>query len=249
MAIFPTSRGRIDHFSNPSVRYKNRPTGIANDRDNALKINLTGNTVADFRPAPDPIPVPVTPFQVSVTTPLTYPACSRGASAVVSITCGVAPFQIRWQNSSDGITWTPAPAITNNNTGYAIVTPCGEGNFWVKAIVTDAQNQVRTGGSVIELIPQGPRRSTEIPPIIQNIYPNPLQESTQIQLSLNEPEQIFIEISNLYGTVHRELPSQSLPAGTHTLTFARDNLPQGLYYLKLRTASGYIETKSLVINP
>jgi hypothetical protein len=242
-------RGRIDHFSNPNVRYKNKATGTS-DRNNARRLNETGNTIAAFRP-PITVITPSIPFSVTVSAPATYPACSRGGCVTATITCGIAPFTIRWENSSDGITWRPT---TTTTTGYCFVTPCSPGGqFWVRITVTDSQGNIRQAGSIIELIDSnsgssGLMRVNESN-IITNIYPNPFVESTQITLNLPETETIAIEISNMYGTLRKSLPTQVLSAGQHIISIPRNNLPQGLYFIKLSTNSGYTEIKNVVINP
>jgi hypothetical protein len=249
MAILPPAdRGRIDYFSNPNVRYKSVRTGT-DDRNNARRLNETGNTVADFRPAPT-ISIPATPFSVSVSAPETYPACSRGACATATITCGIPPYTIRWDYSLDGITWQPT---NNTTTGYCFVTPCNPGGqFWVRVTVTDSQGNVRVAGKVIELTGSGSGngwlRSTE-ENIITNIYPNPLNEQSQIKINLPEAENIRIELSNMYGTLRREIINQYFSAGEHIITIPRNKLPQGLYAIKLSLSSGYTEIKNIVINP
>jgi len=246
--IFGVVRGRIDHFSNPNVQYKRRATGTQ-DRNNALKLNETGNTVASFRP-PITTTTPSIPFSVSMSAPATYPACSRGACATSTITCGIPPYSIRWQNSTDGINWS---GTVSTGTGYCFVTPCGDGrDFWVRVTVTDSQGNTRVAGTIIELTGSGSgggvfRTSQES--LISNVYPNPLNEQTQISLNLPEADAISIELSNMYGTLRRNILTQTYPAGEHTITIPRNNLPQGVYAIKLTTSSGYSEIKTIVINP
>jgi hypothetical protein len=248
MAVAPPNRGRIDHFSNPNVQYKRRATGTT-DRNNARMLNETGNTVAAFRP-PITVITPSIPFSVSVSTPATYPACSRGGCATATIVCGVPPYTIRWDTSLDGITWQPSP---NTTTTFCFITPCNPGGqFWVRITVTDSQGNVRIAGNVIELTGSGGgggvfRENQES--IITNIYPNPFAEQAQINLSLPETETISIELSNMYGTLRSNILSQTYPAGEHTITIPRNNLPQGLYAIKLATSSGYTEIRNIVINP
>ncbi len=248
MSVSPPDRGRIDHFSNPNVQYKKRATGTQ-DRNNARWLNETGNTVADFRPAPTTT-TPATPFSVTVSAPETYPACSRGGCATASIVCGVPPYTISWQNSTDGINWS---GTVSTGTGYCFVTPCNpSGQFWVRAIVTDSQGNVRVAGKIIELTGSGGGNSwlrSNEENIINNIYPNPLNEQSQIKINLPEAENIRIELSNMYGTLRREIVNQYFSAGEYIIVVPRGNLPQGLYTIKLSLSSGYTEIRSLLINP
>ena len=242
------NRNKIDHISNPDVRYKNRATGTS-DRNNARQINETGNTVAAFRP-PVAIITPGIPFSVTVSAPKTYPACSRGGCASATIVCGVPPYTISWQNSTDGINWS---GNVSTGTGYCFTTPCNPGGqFWVRITVTDSQGNTRVAGKVIELTSSGGGngwlRSTE-ENIITNIYPNPFNEQSQIKINLPEAENIRIELSNMYGTLRREIINQHFSAGEHTITIPRNNLPQGLYAIKLSLSSGYAEIKNIVVNP
>ena len=94
-----------------------------------------------------------------------------------------------------------------------------------------------------------PLRTASVPKLITSVYPNPFAENTVVKVTLPQAETIQMEITNMYGTIHRVLPTQILANGEHQITIARAGLPEGLYSVRLTTNNGYVETKNIVINP
>ena len=74
-------------------------------------------------------------------------------------------------------------------------------------------------------------------------------EQSQIKINLPEAENVKIELSNMYGTLRREIVNQYFSAGEHIIVVPKGNLAQGLYAIKLSLSSGYTEIKNIVINP
>ncbi len=243
---------RVHHFSNPDADYKNRATGDGS-HNNALKINQTGQTVANFRQVISVIPP--TSFNIAITAPATAMECTFGIFANVNITCGSAPFNIVWENSLDGITWNAGTTtLTNSPTGtYRFSAPCliaSNAPYFVRSTVTDANGNVRVEMTLVDILMQnmGGLRTASQEQLISSIAPNPFAESTVVKLNLQKTETIQIELSNMYGTIRRTLTTQILSAGEHQITIARADLPEGLYSLRLTTSNGYVETKNIIIN-
>ncbi len=252
MANQALRRGRIENFSNPNVYYKNRATGT-NTRNNAAKINQTGLTVAAFRPPVLNVLIPPSPFSIAVSAPVSATECTVGVGASANITCGTAPFDVIWENSLDGITWNAGSNFSTTSTfpSYRFVTPCLGVNtqYFVRATITDQQGDIRIDQAMIDIIAQntGGLRTASVPRFITSVYPNPFAESTVVKVNLPQAETIQMELTNMYGTIRRVLPTQVLAIGEHQITIARAGLPEGLYSLRLTTSSGYVETKNIIV--
>ncbi len=79
-------------------------------------------------------------------------------------------------------------------------------------------------------------------PDMFNIYPNPFQNSTTLELNL--PTQLAgLILTNSNGQVIRQFE----PANTTTITINRDQLPSGLYYLTAVDQNGHHSSQKLVI--
>ncbi len=254
MALDALARGRLENFSNPNVYYKNRATGTST-RNNAAKISQTGLTLSAFRPPVLNVLVPPSPFSIAVSAPITATECTVGVGASASITCGTAPFDVVWENSLDGITWNPGTTFSTLSTfpSYRFVTPCLGVNtqYFVRATITDQQGDIRIDQAMINITAQivAGLRTASVPKLITSIYPNPFAENTIIKVNLPQAETIQMELTNMYGTIRRVLPTQVLSSGEHQITIARAGLPEGLYSVRLTTNNGYVETKNIVINP
>ena len=79
-------------------------------------------------------------------------------------------------------------------------------------------------------------------------YPNPFNPTTSISFSLRQPESVSIEIFNLQGQkVSTLLSNQSLSAGSHSISFDAGNLSSGLYFYQMRTSSGFLDTRKMLL--
>lgn len=81
------------------------------------------------------------------------------------------------------------------------------------------------------------------------IIPNPAQDAFRIELGLLNAEDLRIDLMGLEGRVMRTLYDAGLPKGVHTLEFnlKPDELPNGLYLIRLQSASGKSGYQRLVI--
>jgi hypothetical protein len=93
--------------------------------------------------------------------------------------------------------------------------------------------------SVAELpIPQ----SVELGPA----YPNPATGEVRIDILLDAPRAVLLELYDLYGRRVAQLHDGSLTAGRHTIRWSAAGLPSGLYLHLLRTDRGTL-TRSVVV--
>ena len=77
-------------------------------------------------------------------------------------------------------------------------------------------------------------------------YPNPFNPSTAIEYELPAPQHVRLEVFDASGRSVGVLVDGMRPAGTHTVRFAADNLPSGLYVYRLR-ANGETRTRKMTL--
>ncbi len=128
---------RIQHYSNPSVYFDGKKTGVVGIRENANKLRNTACTVATFRHTIEPFSVFVTGNDCSC------PCQSTSKFAeVVNGTAG-ATYTFVWETSSDGINWTTSTSYTGE--GISQVMPCTEGeSLFFRVTVTSSTGQIAT---------------------------------------------------------------------------------------------------------
>lgn len=77
-------------------------------------------------------------------------------------------------------------------------------------------------------------------------YPNPFNASTTIEYALPTPAHVTLDVIDITGRNVRTLLDAEQPAGQHRLTFDADDLPSGLYFVRL-TAPGRTDTRKIVL--
>jgi PKD repeat protein len=62
-----------------------------------------------------------------------------------------------------------------------------------------------------------------------DLFPNPSQDNTNLQLSLKENEKIKVTLTDLNGRVVKEVANEQMSAGDHTVSFSTAELASGMY--------------------
>lgn len=79
-------------------------------------------------------------------------------------------------------------------------------------------------------------------------YPNPFNSITKIKFTINKSDKISIYIYDLQGRKADEIISAEFSPGEHLIEWNADNLTSGIYFVNLRSKTGYHQTiKSLLI--
>ena len=81
---------------------------------------------------------------------------------------------------------------------------------------------------------------------LSSSYPNPFNPSTSMDLSLNESGYVSVKIYNVMGQVVSTLVDGNMDAGYHTLTWNADNMPSGMYLVRVQSGSN-VETQKLML--
>ncbi|MCF7811706.1 T9SS type A sorting domain-containing protein [bacterium] len=77
-------------------------------------------------------------------------------------------------------------------------------------------------------------------------YPNPFNSSTTIRYSLPMPSHVSLEVYNALGQRMTTLFNGNQTAGFHTCTLAENDLPSGLYFVRLN-ASAEVTTQKIML--
>ena len=80
---------------------------------------------------------------------------------------------------------------------------------------------------------------------VVSVYPNPFTTSTTIEYELKEPSHVQLTIYNAIGETIYVAEEGILPQGKHTLIWTDDRLPEGLYYIVLRSEEGVSVVKMI----
>ena len=81
---------------------------------------------------------------------------------------------------------------------------------------------------------------------LSSSYPNPFNPSTSMDLSLNESGYVSVKVYNVMGQVVSTLVDGNMDAGYHTLTWNADNMPSGMYLVRVQAGSN-VETQKLML--
>jgi hypothetical protein len=82
--------------------------------------------------------------------------------------------------------------------------------------------------------------------LVQN-YPNPFNPQTVIRFTLREGAETTLRVYDLLGQEVATLVNGRLPAGTHEARFDGTGLASGAYFYRLATASGFLQTKKMIL--
>lgn len=144
---------------------------------------------------------------------------SADASAYVTISGGVEPYEIMWSDTNN----QTAETAENLSAGLYLVT------------VTDHKNCVVLDSvSFVESKPQNA------------VFPNPTSDLISIYFELNEGEVVSIELFDMKGSLVKHLFKDEVNAGSNVFNFSTSPLRIGSYILKINTASTEILSEKII---
>ena len=82
--------------------------------------------------------------------------------------------------------------------------------------------------------------------LLQN-YPNPFNSSTMISYRLPAESYVLLKIFDMTGRQVATLVNQKLARGNHSHKWEASNRPSGVYFYRLTTNTGYVQTKKLIL--
>jgi len=66
-----------------------------------------------------------------------------------------------------------------------------------------------------------------------SLYPNPVNENTNLYFSLAKPSEVEINIYDVLGKNIKNIANKEFPAGFHSLPFATGDMQKGIYFIRI----------------
>jgi hypothetical protein len=177
-----------------------------------------------------------------------------------------------WKYVNSGIEFASVKSLvvvgrnlfSGSNTGVFVTT--NNGNSWVdvnaglskKSTVSLSVNNTHIFAGISTL--GGPERSVwrrplsemintnsvqplPISTISSTVYPNPFTNSTTISYTLPKRDMVAIEVFDILGRKIQTLANEVMDAGLHSVVFHGENLPLGMYTVKITSGASSEEMK------
>ncbi|MCD4746673.1 MAG: T9SS type A sorting domain-containing protein [Bacteroidales bacterium] len=81
-----------------------------------------------------------------------------------------------------------------------------------------------------------------------NIFPNPFNKSTNISFSIDEGDNVSLNVYNSTGEIVYSIRENNLSKGNHTLKLEIENISQGIYYVHLLIGNNIFTKKVIFSN-
>ena len=78
-------------------------------------------------------------------------------------------------------------------------------------------------------------------------YPNPFNPATTVNLTLNQPGEVELVVTDVTGRVVRVLHQGYLQSGIHQFEFSGQNLATGVYFYQAKSGGNLITGKALLV--
>lgn len=78
-------------------------------------------------------------------------------------------------------------------------------------------------------------------------YPNPFNPTTSIDYSVPSNEYVSLIVYDMLGNEVKTLVNENQKPGYYEVKFNASNLSNGVYFYKIQTSSGFIQTKKLIL--
>ena len=83
--------------------------------------------------------------------------------------------------------------------------------------------------------------------VLEQNYPNPFNSSTVISFSLPSKSSALLKVFDIMGREVATLVNEELAAGNYSRRWNASNISSGVYFYRLKTNTGYIQTKKLLL--
>jgi hypothetical protein len=95
----------------------------------------------------------------------------------------------------------------------------------------------------------GIENSIEIPGdyILEENYPNPFNPTTSIKYYLPQKDKVTLEVLDITGRIVKMIVNNIESVGEHTITFDGSGLSSGIYFYRLRTSAGFMQSKKMLL--
>jgi alkaline phosphatase D len=94
--------------------------------------------------------------------------------------------------------------------------------------------------------PVGRNAETSAQPLVVRLAPNPAGEKSYMQLVNPVSQSLELTLTDMQGRTVWQLPAAEAPAGTYHLPIPVQNLPTGVYSVRLKSAGGIVSNRLIV---
>ncbi len=221
---------RIQHYSNPNVKFDGKKTGKEVTRENANQLRNQACVVAQFQNT-------LQPFAVILDADDFACPC-EGTSLSTNIFNGTAgaTYDYSWFSSIDGINWT---SLSYTGSNAWVILPCIEGSgTFVRVDVTSSDGNTNSDFAYIEAAYNWPGHDLGCNMELIgggsgstiSVAPNPSQAISQVTLQVLEKGQHTILIRNINGkSVENIIDNVELEVGSYS--FPLNLQHKGLFFI------------------
>jgi hypothetical protein len=157
---------------------------------------------------------------------------------------GECPLSYSLVDSVPWLTETPTPGTVNPNESAAVTVTVTPGlmqpgeyhtTLYVICNVPESPHTIHVEMDVLSVIEHG----HELPTVfaLHPNFPNPFNPTTVLPFDVPQQSQVDIVVYNVMGQAVARPVSGVYAAGCYQATFAGDNLPSGLYFVKMTAGS------------
>jgi hypothetical protein len=133
----------------------------------------------------------------------------------------------------------------HNHKGLGGLVP-GTEYFWKWKSICSQEPFVSSEWSEKQSFATDPLRIDAVHETTFEVYPNPVSQSAIISFSLNEGSPVVMQIIDVNGRSIRVIADENFSDGGHDVTFDRESLAAGIYFLQVKTDQG-VTTKKMVL--
>jgi hypothetical protein len=100
-----------------------------------------------------------------------------------------------------------------------------------------------------EVSSMGVENSIEVPGgyVLEENYPNPFNPTTSIKYYLPHKGKVTFEVLDITGRIVEMVVVNVESIGEHTITFDGSGLSSGIYFYRLRTSTGFMQSKKMLL--
>ncbi|MCD6329297.1 MAG: SBBP repeat-containing protein [Candidatus Cloacimonetes bacterium] len=138
-----------------------------------------------------------------------------------------------WAADAGGTGWCEGHGIGLDNDENCCVTGFFQGTayFGTNSVVSSGSNDIFVA-KIGDNVSSDPEIGYDIYAISH--YPNPVRTITTIQYSMKEAALVKLEVYNLKGQLVETLFDENIQAGDHTVEWDCQDMPSGMYFLKMK---------------
>ncbi|MCD4794139.1 MAG: DNRLRE domain-containing protein [Bacteroidales bacterium] len=78
------------------------------------------------------------------------------------------------------------------------------------------------------------------------VFPNPVNQSATINFNLQANKKVEISIYNSIGSKVKSICNKNFTAGKNSITFTRENLSTGMYFIRIQTNNSIVSRKIII---